>query len=117
MADSDYNYCLQEYKYLFQEDLLRGKVAFITGGGSGIGFRIAELFMRHGCNTVIGSRKMEKLQQVLYPRCGIYHSMLFLFVAFLLVSQGIEPQYWQRMPSSANGCQKGYLLYDATMPF
>ena len=68
MADSDYkhdDYCLQEYKYLFQEDLLEGKVAFITGGGSGIGFRIAELFMRHGCNTIIGSRKMEKLQQVL----------------------------------------------------
>lgn len=24
----------------------RGQVAFITGGGSGIGFRIAEIFMR-----------------------------------------------------------------------
>lgn len=26
----------------------RGQVAFITGGGSGIGFRIAEIFMRCG---------------------------------------------------------------------
>lgn len=26
----------------------RGQVAFITGGGSGIGFRIAEIFMRWG---------------------------------------------------------------------
>lgn len=26
----------------------RGRVAFITGGGSGIGFRIAEIFMRYG---------------------------------------------------------------------
>lgn len=25
----------------------RDKVAFITGGGSGIGFRVAELFMRY----------------------------------------------------------------------
>ena len=62
--DSHDDYCLKEYKHQFQEDLLRGKVAFITGGASGIGFRIAELLMRHGCDTVIGSRRMEKLQQV-----------------------------------------------------
>uniref|UniRef100_A0A7J8IYQ8 Peroxisomal 2,4-dienoyl-CoA reductase [(3E)-enoyl-CoA-producing] n=1 Tax=Molossus molossus TaxID=27622 RepID=A0A7J8IYQ8_MOLMO len=43
--------CLPEYQHLFCPDLLRDKVAFITGGGSGIGFRIAEIFMRHGCHT------------------------------------------------------------------
>ncbi|XP_037670049.1 peroxisomal 2,4-dienoyl-CoA reductase [Choloepus didactylus] len=48
--------CLPEYRHLFCPDLLRDKVAFITGGGSGIGFRIAEIFMRHGCHTVIASR-------------------------------------------------------------
>ena len=65
MAEDQHDdYCLREYKHLFKEDLLRGQVAFITGGASGIGFRIAELFMRHGCNVVIGSRRMEKLQQV-----------------------------------------------------
>lgn len=58
------DYCLQDYKYLYQADLLEGKVAFITGGGSGIGFRIAELFMRHGCRTIIGSRRLDKLQEV-----------------------------------------------------
>ncbi|KAJ8317981.1 hypothetical protein KUTeg_003072 [Tegillarca granosa] len=41
----------------------RGKVAFITGGGTGIGFTIAEVFMRHGCNVVIGSRRLGKLQE------------------------------------------------------
>lgn len=78
MAGSSHDdYCLQEYKYLFQKDLLRGKVAFITGGASGIGFRIAELFMRHGCSTVIASRRMEKLQQVLAGSCWLCtcHSM------------------------------------------
>lgn len=38
--------CLDEYHYFFRPDLLSGKVAFITGGGSGIGFIIAEVFMR-----------------------------------------------------------------------
>lgn len=53
--------CLPEYHHLFCPDLLRGKVAFITGGGSGIGFRIAEIFMRHGCHTVIASRSLPRV--------------------------------------------------------
>ena len=65
MEDDEHDdFCLPDYKYLYQADLLEGKVAFITGGGSGIGFRIAELFMRHGCTTVIGSRRLKKLQEV-----------------------------------------------------
>lgn len=39
--------CLDHYDYFFRPDLLSGKVAFITGGGSGIGFTIAEVFMRY----------------------------------------------------------------------
>ena len=39
--------CLETYKHFFARDLLRNKVAFITGGGSGICFRIAEIFMRY----------------------------------------------------------------------
>ncbi|KAK2097171.1 Peroxisomal 2,4-dienoyl-CoA reductase [Saguinus oedipus] len=53
--------CLPAYRHLFCPDLLRDKVAFITGGGSGIGFRIAEIFMRHGCHTVIASRSLPRL--------------------------------------------------------
>jgi peroxisomal 2,4-dienoyl-CoA reductase len=43
-------------------DLIKGKVAFVTGGGSGIGFTICEILMRHGCDTAIASRNMERLQ-------------------------------------------------------
>uniref|UniRef100_A0A8C6ZJ54 Peroxisomal 2,4-dienoyl-CoA reductase [(3E)-enoyl-CoA-producing] n=1 Tax=Nothoprocta perdicaria TaxID=30464 RepID=A0A8C6ZJ54_NOTPE len=50
-ADADADECLGEYRHLFSADILAGQVAFITGGGSGIGFRIAEIFMRHGCHT------------------------------------------------------------------
>ncbi|XP_039268153.1 peroxisomal 2,4-dienoyl-CoA reductase [(3E)-enoyl-CoA-producing]-like [Styela clava] len=55
--------CLSHYKYVFNPNLLQGQVAFITGGGSGIGFRIAEIFMRHGCDTAIASRRLEKVKE------------------------------------------------------
>lgn len=55
--------CLSSYKYLFQPDLLRGKVAFITGGGSGIGFTIVEIFLRHGCKVAIASRNEQRLKE------------------------------------------------------
>lgn len=63
--DPDHDdYCLEQYEYRFQPEILKGKVAFITGGASGIGFRIAELLMRHGCDIAIASRRMSKLEQV-----------------------------------------------------
>ncbi|EDO31502.1 predicted protein [Nematostella vectensis] len=55
--------CLDSYDYFFRPDLLAGKVAFVTGGGSGIGFTITEVLMRHGCNTVIASRNFEKVKK------------------------------------------------------
>ncbi|CAI9592090.1 unnamed protein product [Staurois parvus] len=55
--------CLPTYTHLYNPVLLQGRVAFITGGGSGIGFRIAEIFMRHGCDIVIVSRNLPKLKE------------------------------------------------------
>lgn len=55
--------CLTSYTHIYSPDLLKDQVAFITGGGSGIGLRIAEIFMRHGCDTVIASRNLEKLKE------------------------------------------------------
>ncbi len=68
MATFNDDVCLKEYNYLFQKDILKGKVAFISGGGSGIGFRIAEVLMRHGCHTVIASRRIDKLKEVSFSR-------------------------------------------------
>ncbi|XP_061849958.1 peroxisomal 2,4-dienoyl-CoA reductase [(3E)-enoyl-CoA-producing] isoform X2 [Colius striatus] len=62
-ADVSSDECLREYRHLFSADILAGQVAFITGGGSGIGFRIAEIFMRHGCRTVIASRNLQRVSE------------------------------------------------------
>mmetsp|Transcript_1470 Transcript_1470/g.2027 ORF Transcript_1470/g.2027 Transcript_1470/m.2027 type:complete len:303 (+) Transcript_1470:188-1096(+) len=37
----------------FRNDCLSGKVALVTGGGSGIGFEIARQLMQHGCAGVV----------------------------------------------------------------
>ncbi|KAL9650751.1 hypothetical protein ABK040_001804 [Willaertia magna] len=48
---------------VFRSDLLKGKVALVTGGGSGICKSITEELMRHGANTIIVSRTLEKLEK------------------------------------------------------
>ncbi|XP_053327415.1 peroxisomal 2,4-dienoyl-CoA reductase [(3E)-enoyl-CoA-producing] isoform X2 [Spea bombifrons] len=62
-ADVETDECLSSYDYLYSPTLLNGRVAFITGGGSGIGFRIAEVFMRHGCDTIIVSRNLQRVAE------------------------------------------------------
>ncbi len=43
--------------------MLDGKVAVVTGGGSGIGKAIAGAYVHEGCSVVIASRGADKLQQ------------------------------------------------------
>jgi NAD(P)-dependent dehydrogenase (short-subunit alcohol dehydrogenase family) len=46
---------------VFRENLLKDRVAFVTGGGSGIGRRMAERFAEHAARVVLAGRKQEKL--------------------------------------------------------
>ena len=47
---------------MFQSDLLKGRAALITGGGTGICRGIALAFAAHGCDVAITSRKTEHLE-------------------------------------------------------
>jgi NAD(P)-dependent dehydrogenase (short-subunit alcohol dehydrogenase family) len=46
---------------IFRDRLLDGKVAFITGGGSGIGLGMAERFAQHGAKVMLAGRRPEVL--------------------------------------------------------
>jgi peroxisomal 2,4-dienoyl-CoA reductase len=47
---------------MFRSDLLKGRAALVTGGGTGICRGIALAFAAHGCDVAITSRKPEHLE-------------------------------------------------------
>ena len=48
---------------MFQADLLKDKVIFITGGGTGLGRSMAQRFLELQAKVVIASRKFEMLEK------------------------------------------------------
>lgn len=52
-----------------QGEFLSRKTAFITGGSSGIGYSIAESFLRNGATVIIAGRNIERLQSAKERMC------------------------------------------------
>jgi peroxisomal 2,4-dienoyl-CoA reductase len=48
---------------IFREGLLKGQVAIVTGGGTGIGLGISELLAALGAHVVLASRKAEHVEK------------------------------------------------------
>jgi NAD(P)-dependent dehydrogenase (short-subunit alcohol dehydrogenase family) len=58
---------------IFRDRLLEGRVSFVTGGGSGIGQRMAERFAEHGAKVMLAGRKQETLDaaaNIIHSRSG-----------------------------------------------
>ena len=53
---------IEEPRSTFVPDALAGQVAFITGGGTGIGREIARVLGRHGARVAIASRRREVVE-------------------------------------------------------
>lgn len=50
---------------MFQNDLFKGKIVLVTGGGSGIGYAIAKQYLALGATVYIASRNAEKIAKAI----------------------------------------------------
>ena len=61
--DQEIDSTIKEWKSCFRHDLFQGKVALVTGGGTGIGRAITTELAGLGCTVIIASRDNSKCQQ------------------------------------------------------
>lgn len=54
---------------IFRNDLLKDRVAFITGGGSGINFVIAQTLFAHGAKVTLVSRSLDRVEKAAATLC------------------------------------------------
>src|SRR5678815_2329971 len=54
---------------------MKRKIAIVTGGGSGLGFAIAEKFVQNGIETIIAGRNIEKLDAAAEKLGALCHAV------------------------------------------
>lgn len=64
---------------MYKDDLLKGKTAIITGGGTGLGKSMASRFSELGADIIICSRKMDILQQTASEISGLTGNQVIPF--------------------------------------
>ena len=72
----------------FKADILKGKVALLTGGGSGIGYEISYQLGKHGASIVIMGRRRNVLDSAVDSlRSHGIHVIYFLSLPRILFFQ------------------------------
>lgn len=66
----------------FKADALKGKVALVTGGGSGIGFEICTQFGKHGASIAIMGRRRSVLDSAVSALKAIGIDVCFIDLIF-----------------------------------
>ena len=63
-----------ESQQIFAPGIFTGQTAIVTGGGSGIGLRVASELLRLGANVAICGRTQAKLDAAVAELCLLYTS-------------------------------------------
>jgi peroxisomal 2,4-dienoyl-CoA reductase len=71
----------------YRQDILSGKVAIVTGGGSGIGFEIAKQLGLHGATITISGRRSDVLDSACDTLRGLGIDAMFVQVGILNLLQ------------------------------
>lgn len=99
---------------IFADDILQGKVAFVTGGATGITGGVARAFARHGAKIAITSRKEENLiaqQQYIEENGGKCFSVVADVRDFAAVENAIAKtvEHYGRIDVVVNGAAGNFL--------
>ncbi|MPW31065.1 SDR family NAD(P)-dependent oxidoreductase [Agarivorans sp. B2Z047] len=71
-------------------DSVNGKVAIVTGGGSGIGLAIAKALAEQGAKVVISSRDLTKLEQTVSKLKNDYGLSVHCYAADIRIKQQVQ---------------------------